>query len=87
MVGELTQAGVDHLINMKRLHTLELIIIGQSTKRYFNILDFIVALAGEIPSLQNFNFDGWFGLWNRYLFIEKFGEKYPNKVLTVNHLW
>jgi hypothetical protein len=84
-VTALSPAGVDHLRNMKRLHTLDLLLVEfpkvQQSDRL--IPDFIVAVAGEVPSLRNFAFICDY-IHNQ--FIEDFAQKYPQKQLLVNKL-
>jgi hypothetical protein len=81
-VTPLTKAGVGHLIKMKRLHTLDFVYAPDSCHRNHNP-DFIVTVAGEVPSLRNFGFraDG-----HQNHFIQEFGKKYPRKQLLVDYL-
>jgi hypothetical protein len=79
-VTELSQAGVDHLINMKRLHTLDFV-----DYRGGHFPHLIVKVAGEVPSLRNFGFRSA-GDSNQNYFIEEFTEKYPKKELLLNSL-
>jgi hypothetical protein len=81
-VSPLSQAGVDHLKNMKRLHSLDILEI-RNLKHRRRIPDFIITVAGEVSSLQNFDFKAG---RNQNQFIEDFGEKYPQKELVVNNL-
>jgi hypothetical protein len=76
-VTELSQTGVDHLINMKRLHTLDFV-----DYRGGHFPHLIVKVAGEVPSLRNFGFRSA-GDSNQNYFIEEFTEKYPKKELLV----
>jgi hypothetical protein len=47
-IKELSQAGVEHLKNMKRLHTLEFVVYNLAHN-----IDCIIKVAGEVPSLEN----------------------------------
>jgi hypothetical protein len=84
-VTALSPAGVDHLRNMKRLHTLDLLLVEFPKVQQSDLLipDFIVAVAGEVPSLRNFAFICDY-IHNQ--FIEDFAQKYPQKQLLVNKL-
>jgi hypothetical protein len=84
-VSELSQAGVDHLKNMKRLHTLQFygapfrsVRITQRTP------DFIISVAGEVPSLCFFTFSACGRNQNDVL--EKFAEKYSSKELLIDDI-
>jgi hypothetical protein len=76
-ITPLTQAAVDHLINMKKLHTLKFDYGCKHTP------EFIISVAWEVPSLRNFVFKAE---GNQNQFIEEFGEKCPQKELLVNKL-
>jgi hypothetical protein len=78
-VTKLSQAGVDHLKNMKRLHTLDIFDDDYTKSRN---LDFIIMVAGEVPSLRKFGFGAHGSSDNQ--FIEEFAEKYIQKELVVN---
>lgn len=80
-MNKLSQAGVNHLINMKKLHTLHFVDIF--IKNSNHIPEFIIAVAGEVPSLRNMDFRH---AKNHNQFIEEFGEKYPNKKLMVKKI-
>jgi hypothetical protein len=67
---------------MKRLHTLDLVDTSDSNNRKLNP-DLIITVAGEVPSLRNFDFRCG---KNQNQFIEEFAEKYPRKELHVNNL-
>jgi hypothetical protein len=85
-IGEtvLSQAGVGHLKSMKKLHTLELGTVKYLTEAH-HFPDFIITVAGEVPSLQNLGFN-FADTFNQNQFIEEFAEKYPEKQLVVNKL-
>ena len=80
-VTDLSEAGVHHLINMKKLHTLEFDDISIHSEK--QIPDSIIAVAGEVPSLRNFKFRC--AIYQNQ-FVEDFGEKYPGKVLLVSQI-
>jgi hypothetical protein len=77
-VTEFSQASVDHLKKMKRLHTLVIVNIKHTC-----YLDLIITIAGEVPNLRKFDFRPN-GDCNK--FIEEFAEKYPQKNLLVESL-
>jgi hypothetical protein len=77
-VSNLSQAGVEHLINMKRLHTLEMVTINWVN---YNP-DIFLTVAGNVPSLRNFSHRSSI---NENQFVEEFGEKYPQKELVINN--
>jgi hypothetical protein len=82
-VNALSPVGVDHLRNMRRLHSLDFIETPYKLTYRRRSRGLIVSVAGEVPSLQNFAFDcGYIG--NQ--FIEEFAQKYPQKQLLVNKL-
>jgi len=75
----LTQDGVDHLKNMRNLHTLTFDDRqGETYHPHFNVV-----VAGEVPSLRNYGFPAR-NYGNQ--FIEDFGEKYPGKELLVSSM-
>ena len=76
-VNGLSQYGVDQLVNMKRLHTLEIVVSNWDT---YNP-EMFLTLAGQIPSLRNF---GHRGNSSENQFVAEFGEKYPQKELTMD---
>jgi hypothetical protein len=76
--SELSKAGVGHLINMKKLHSLDL------GKKNIRDLDFIATVAGEVPNLQNLDLTMFAS--NQNQFIEELAERYPQKELLVNRL-
>jgi hypothetical protein len=82
-VSEVSQAVMGHLINMKRLHTLEFVGSSGHYSRNFNH-DLFISVAGEVPSLRNFGFISRLGHHNQ--FIEGLAEKYPQKELLVTSL-
>jgi hypothetical protein len=67
---------------MKRLHTLDFVDSPDSHHQNHNP-DFIVSVAGEVPSLRNFGFRG---VGNQNHFIQEFGKKYPRRNLLVDYL-
>jgi hypothetical protein len=89
-LSELSQAGVDHLKNMKRLHTLQFFETDyKSLRTAERTPDFIIALAGEVPSLRHFTFPMSCGSnQNDFMndFFEKFAEKYPGKELLMDDI-
>jgi hypothetical protein len=81
-VTELSQAGVDHLKKMKRLHTLHFV---DATDIMDNIIpNYMIAVAGEVPSLRKLN--SVICGRNHNQFIEELAEKYPQKQLLIKRL-
>jgi hypothetical protein len=84
VVPRLTQAVVGHLVNMKRLHTLEFVEPSDYYSRDFNH-DLFISVAGEVPSLRNFGFITRLDEHHNQ-FIEGLAEKYHQKELLVTSL-
>jgi hypothetical protein len=83
--ADLSQAGVKHVTNMKRLRALHLIYLSDAANRNLQdcFPDFIVTLAGEVPSLRDFKFPG---RQKHDYFIKQFTGKYPQKELLVKFI-
>ena len=72
-----------HLVNMKRLHTLEFVEPSDSYS-HNNNHSLNISVAGEVPSLRNFAF--YLSDNHQNQFIDGFAEKYPQKYLLVRYL-
>jgi hypothetical protein len=68
---------------MERLHTLDLVVIKDAIQTYQQIPDFIINMAGKVPSLRKLGFKGG---KNHNKFVDMFGEKYPHKQLLVSQI-
>jgi hypothetical protein len=75
---DVSPAGVNNMIAMKKLHTLAL-----SSIRQMAFTD-LVKIAGEVSNLQELSFSFH---KKQKQFVNEFGCQYPHKQLLVQKLW